>query len=259
MERLRAGVQAVRVRTDLIPRVALALDPELAQLGEAIEDTAAFGAQDLPAVLPPWCDLLLGRLEGAAVAAWTVPASDPGVRARGLPVRLAYLLGADVLFATGTAVALTDLAALPAASPRSASGPGPGPVDLTLVSDHLNLLGDNPLVGPNLEALGPRFPDLSEAYDGPLRTLAHEIAAARGVTLGEGVLAAVPAPNLATAEEYTVLRELGTELAGCAAVPEVIVARHMGMHVLALLVVRGGAHARAHAVGILRDLAARLD
>ena len=253
MERLRAGVQAVRVRTDLIPRVALALDPELAQLGEAIEDTAALGAQDLPAVLPPGCDLLLGRLEGAAVAAWAVPASDPGVRARGLPVRLAHLLGADVLFATGTAVAL------PSASPRSASGPGPGPVDLTLVSDHLNMLGDNPLVGPNLEALGPRFPDLSEAYDGPLRTLAHEIAAARGATLGEGVLAAVPAPNLATAEEYTVLRELGAELAGCAAVPEVIVARHMGMRVLALLVVRGGAHARAHAVGIIRDLAARLD
>lgn len=114
-----------------------------------------------------------------------------------------------------------------------------GAGDLVTVDDHINLLGANPLIGPNLDELGPRFPDLSEPYDLALRELAEDGARAHGIRLGRGVYAAVPDPNLTTPAEYRMLRGLGADLVGMAAVPEVIVARHMGMRVLVLLVVSG--------------------
>ncbi len=109
--------------------------------------------------------------------------------------------------------------------------------DLMLLADHINLLGDNPLVGPNDDRLGPRFPDMSAAYDPALRALARDVAAAQRIRLREGVYVAVSGPNLETRAEYRMLRAMGADAVGMSTVPEVIVAVHAGMRVLGLSII----------------------
>jgi purine-nucleoside phosphorylase len=105
---------------------------------------------------------------------------------------------------------------------------------LVLISDHINLQGFNPLVGPNDEALGPRFPDMTEAYPAGLRKLAKQVAGELGITLDEGVYAAMLGPSYETPAEIRHLRAIGADLVGMSTVPEVIAANHMGARVLAI-------------------------
>jgi purine-nucleoside phosphorylase len=109
--------------------------------------------------------------------------------------------------------------------------------DLVLLDDHINLLGDNPLVGPDLPELGPRFPDMSQPYDRELQRSAEQCALELGILLRRGVYVAVPGPNLETRAEYRMLRTLGADVVGMSTVPEVIAARHAGMRVLALSII----------------------
>ena len=108
------------------------------------------------------------------------------------------------------------------------------PGDLVLVSDHLNLQGTSPLVGPNDDTLGPRFPDMSSAYDPRSATIAHAAAARLGQTLAEGVYAAWLGPAFETPAEIRMIRALGGDLVGMSTVPEVLAARHMGIRCLAI-------------------------
>ena len=105
---------------------------------------------------------------------------------------------------------------------------------LVLVSDHINLQGANPLVGPNDDSLGPRFPDMSEAYSARLRDLARRVAAELGITLDEGVYAAMLGPSFETPAEIRYLRAIGADLVGMSTAAEVIAANHMGLEVLAV-------------------------
>ena len=108
------------------------------------------------------------------------------------------------------------------------------PGDLVLISDHINLLGQNPLTGPNDDSLGPRFPDMSEAYSREYREIARRAGDEIGVALQEGIYAAVPGPSYETPAEIRFLRSIGADLVGMSTVPETIAANHMGMKVLAI-------------------------
>lgn len=136
-----------------------------------------------------------------------------------LPVRAYARLGVKVLVLTNASGGIA---------------PGLEAGDLVLLSDHINLLGDNPLRGPNLDPLGPRFPDMTEVYDRGLRRLAHRVAAELGIRLKEGVYLATLGPSYETPAEIRAFRALGADLVGMSTVPEAIAARHAGMRVLAI-------------------------
>lgn len=133
------------------------------------------------------------------------------------PVRVLRRLGVNLLIITNAAGGIN---------------PDFHPGDLMLITDHINFLGLNPLRGENLPELGPRFPDLTEAYDASLRRLAREKAAFLGITLREGIYAWVGGPSYETPAEIRMLRILGADAVGMSTVPEVIVATHSGMKVL---------------------------
>jgi purine-nucleoside phosphorylase len=105
---------------------------------------------------------------------------------------------------------------------------------LVLISDHINLQGSNPLIGPNDDSSGPRFPDMSEAYSAAYRAIAHEVAAKLGIQLFEGVYAALTGPSYETPAEIRYLRTIGADLVGMSTAPEAIVANYLGMSVLAI-------------------------
>jgi purine-nucleoside phosphorylase len=221
MERLRKAVAFVRARTALVPRVAIVSGPGLEPAGDAV----ALEARVVLPELDAFAELHLGQMEGVPVAHLVGAVDDrrrPSIRKRGFPIRVLGLLGVEVLLLTGACLALDQRM---------------NPGDLVMVDDHLNLLGDNPLIGPNIDDLGPRFPDLSEPYDRSLQTLASEAGMATGIPLSRGVYAAVPDTNLRTSAEHRMLRWIGADLVGMDVVGEAIVARHMGMRVLVLLVV----------------------
>jgi purine-nucleoside phosphorylase len=109
--------------------------------------------------------------------------------------------------------------------------------DLMVIEDHINLMGDNPLVGPNDERLGVRFPDMSRPYDRALLATARRVALEERIVCHQGVFVAVPGPNLETRAEYRFLRSIGADVVGMSTVPEVIVAVHAGLRVLGLSIV----------------------
>ena len=138
------------------------------------------------------------------------------------PIRLMKVLGAKIVILTSIVGGMKR--ETPAGS-------------LVLLEDHINLMGDNPLLGPNDESMGPRFPDMSEPYDPALRRLALQVAKEQDIPLREGVYVAVAGPNLETRAEYRFLRQIGADVVGMSVVPEVIVARHGNLRVLAVTVV----------------------
>jgi purine-nucleoside phosphorylase len=139
-----------------------------------------------------------------------------------LPVRVMKLLGVKILIVSNACGGL---------NPLYEAG------DIVLIRDHINLLGDNPLVGPNDESVGPRFPDMYNCYDRDLSETAANVALERGINLKKGVYLALAGPNLETAAEYRMLRILGADVVGMSTVPEVIAARHMGIKVIGFSVI----------------------
>lgn len=232
IEEAVSGVRrfAAEAGVEVAPRVGLVLGTGLGGVAEALEVSLVVDYQDLPhfplsTVESHSGKLILGTLGGTPVLALQGRFhcyEGYSAREAAFPVRVMKLLGADTVVLSGACGGMHPLWA---------------PGDLVLLDDHINLLGDNPLVGPNLDSLGPRFPDMSVPYDIELQRLALEVAMDQGVTLRRGVYAAVTGPNLETRAEYRMLRTLGADVVGMSTVPEVIAARHMDMRVLAISII----------------------
>jgi purine-nucleoside phosphorylase len=229
-QQLAEALAHVRGVSGFQPEVALILGTGLGQLAEQLDVEVALDYASIPhmpqsTVTSHAGRLLLGRLAGRRVVA--MQGRYHGYEGYTLqqvvlPVRLLRALGAGTLVLSGACGGM---------NPLWQAG------DLVLLTDHLNLLGDNPLVGPNVDAWGPRFPDMSAPYDVLLQRLAESTALELGIPLRSGVYAAVAGPNLETRAEYRMLRTLGADIVGMSTVPEVIAARHMGMRVLAVSIV----------------------
>jgi xanthosine phosphorylase len=221
-----ADVIAGRVR-GFAPRLGLMLGSGLGALAERLDDRVEIPYRELPGfhvggLAGHAGALVLGRLAGQPVVIfsgrWHVYEGIDG-RAITRPIRTLKTLGAEILVLTNAAGSL-----------RPEAGPG----SLVCLSDHINLMGFNPLVGPNEDEVGPRFPSLRDAYDPELRARLHAAADALGTELHDGVYLAVTGPAFETPAEIRAFRTLGADLVGMSTVPEVIAARHAGLRVAAV-------------------------
>ncbi len=229
-ENIQRAVDAVRGVTDLVPDVALVLGTGLGGLAREIDGNAEVGYRDIPGFPLSTVEthagrLLLGSLGGRSVVAMQGRFhryEGYSMQQITFPVRVMGGLGAKSLVVSNACGGM---------HPLWSAG------DLVLLADHINLLGDNPLIGRNDDTLGPRFPDMSAPYDPELRGLARAVARDCKITLREGVYVAVPGPNLETPAEYRFLRLIGADIVGMSTVPEVIVAVHAGMKVLGISII----------------------
>jgi purine-nucleoside phosphorylase len=229
-DQIQEAAAAVRAKWATSPKVGIILGTGLGKLTEDIRAEAVLPYEAIPHMPRSTApthkgQLVCGTLEGKPVVAmegrfhfyegWSLQQVT-------FPVRVMKALGCEVLVVSNACGGM---------NPQWAKG------DLMLIEDHINLLGDNPLIGPNDDRLGERFPDMCFAYDRELLALARRLALEEQIVCHQGVFAAVSGPNLETRAEYRFLRNLGADVVGMSTVPEVIVAVHAKMRVLGISVI----------------------
>jgi purine-nucleoside phosphorylase len=230
LEQIDETAQAIRSRTSYEPKIAIILGSGLNALAESVTGADTIPFRDLPNFPVSTVEghagrLVIGKLEGKPVFIMQGRIhfyEGYSMNHVTLPIRVMKRLGIETLIIT-----------------NAAGGVNPDfhPGEVMLITDHLNFMGmtgANPLMGPNLEELGPRFPDMSQAYDRSLGSLARKIAAKEGLTLREGVYAGLSGPSFESPAELRFLRLAGADAVGMSTVPEAIVARHAGVRVLGL-------------------------
>jgi len=229
IEDIDAATRAVQERTEILPQVGLILGSGLGPLADGAQGVRIDG-RDIPgwpisSVAGHAGRLLLGELEGQTVFVMqgrTHYYEGYPMPRLGLPIRVMQRLGVEILIVTNAAGAVH---------------PDIAPGDLMLITDHLNLIGmagHSPLLGPNLDEFGPRFPDMSQAYDRALQDIARQAAAHLKLPLREGIYACLGGPSFETPADLRFLRSAGVDAVGMSTVPEVTVARHGGMRVLGI-------------------------
>ncbi|GFN30576.1 purine-nucleoside phosphorylase [Paenibacillus xylaniclasticus] len=217
----------ITARTSLKPEIGLILGSGLGVLGDHLTDVTTIAYEQIPhfpvsTVEGHAGELLIGRLSGRPVVMMKGRFhmyEGYGPELTSFPVRVMRELGVTKLVVTNAAGGI-----------NTSYEPG----DLMLISDHINLTGRNPLIGPNEQRFGDRFPDMSEAYSRRLRTLAHETARENGFELREGVYIGVLGPSYETPAEIRMMRILGADAVGMSTVAEVIAARHCKIEVLGI-------------------------
>ena len=221
------SVEFINQKTKIKPKIAIILGTGLGRLAEDIEEKEIIPYSKIPnfpisTVQSHSGNLVLGKLGNKEVVAMQGRFhyyEGYSLKEVTFPVRVMKKLGADIIIISNAAGGMNRF------FKRG---------DLMLITDHINLFGDNPLIGPNDEELGPRFPDMSEAYNQKLIDLAKKIALKEKIRLQEGVYAGLTGPTLETPAEYRFLINIGADAVGMSTVPEVIVANHMGMKVLGI-------------------------
>jgi len=228
LEKIDQAADAVQARTSYRPRVGLILGSGLNGVGDSVQKADIIPYGDLPnwpisTVHGHAGRLVIGELEGQIVFVMQGRIhfyEGYSMSQITLPVRVMQRLGLEVMIVT-----------------NAAGGVNPDfvPGDVMLITDNLNLMGmtgANPLMGPNIDELGPRFPDMSQAYDRELMGIARQVASTENIQLREGVYCGLSGPSFEGPADLRFLRIAGTDAVGMSTVPEVIVARHGGMRVL---------------------------
>ncbi|TMJ06624.1 MAG: purine-nucleoside phosphorylase [Bacillati bacterium ANGP1] len=226
-QQIDRAVSVVRRRTSLTPQVAIILGSGLGGLASEVSADTIIPYGEIPGFPRSTVEghagnLIVGRLEGKGVVAMQGRAhfyEGYSLADVVFPVRVMRALGAPVLLVSNAAGGINRL---------WSSG------DLMIIADHINFTGSNPLMGPNDPDLGPRFPDMSQAYEPELIALAERAALAEGIPIRKGVYAGVHGPSYETPAELRMLRVWGADAVGMSTVPEVIAARHMAMRVLGI-------------------------
>jgi purine-nucleoside phosphorylase len=224
---IKAAADEVRSRVRDVPAAAIVLGSGLGDFAGTLDDAVSLPYGDLPywpqsTVVGHAGRLVVGTIRGHRIVALAgrshlYEGHDPGTAT--FAVRVLGVLGIKALILTNAAGGVNT---------------GFSQGALMLIDDHINLTGQNPLVGANDERLGPRFPDMSSVYSPRLRRIAEEAGQASGVTLTHGVYAALLGPSYETPAEIRYLRTVGADAVGMSTVPEAIVARHMGIEVLGI-------------------------
>jgi purine-nucleoside phosphorylase len=227
---LDEAANAIRSRTNHHPRVGLILGSGLSSLADEVEEADVIPYSEIPqfptsTIVGHAGRLVIGRLAEQTVMVMqgrTHYYEGYSMQRITIPVRVMQILGIHTLFVTNAAGGIN---------------PGFRPGDLMLITDHINLIGMaglNPLRGPNLDEFGPRFPDMSQAYDPVLQATARRVAAGLGFTLQEGIYMCLAGPTFETPADIRFLRTIGADAVGMSTVPEVTVARHGGTRVMGI-------------------------
>lgn len=227
VERVKKAVDYIRGKISETPEVCIVLGSGLHGIADSVENPARIPYREIPEFPVSTApghkgELIFGKLNGKNVMLMNGRFHYyEGYHMKDVTfgVRVAQLLGVKYLFLTNAAGGL---------NPDYEVG---RPM---IIKDHINMMGDNPLIGPNIEEWGPRFPDMSNAYDKQLRELAKTVAKELGIDVYEGVYVAVAGPNFETPAELRMLRWMGADAVGMSTVPEVIAAAHAGIKVLAI-------------------------
>lgn len=230
LQQITEGTAFIKSKTTLQPEIGIILGTGLGGLAKEIKVETTLSYKDIPyfpisTVETHEGKLLLGILGGKPVVAMQGRFhyyEGYSMKQITFPIRVMSRLGVKNLLISNACGGM---------NPRFQRG------DIMLIEDHINLIGDNPLIGPNLDDFGPRFPDMSEPYSRDLMAVAEQIARDSGIKLQKGVFTAVSGPNLETRSEYRFLRTIGSDVVGMSTVPENIVAVHCGMKVLGLSVI----------------------
>lgn len=230
VNRIRESADWVRARTKVRPELGIILGTGLGDFAGALDLDVAIPYEDIPnfphsTVESHAGELHLGRLAGRPVAVMKGRVhfyEGYTMQQVAFPVRVLKALGCGTLIVTNSCGGM---------NPDMPAG------TIVVTTDHINLMGANPLIGPNDDELGPRFPDMSEPYARPLVRLAERVALEQKIPLQRGVFVAVAGPNLETPAEYRFLRGIGADIVGMSLVPENLVAVHGGQRVLAFNVV----------------------
>jgi purine-nucleoside phosphorylase len=226
-EEVAEAAEFLRSRLGVVPEVAIVLGSGLGEFADRVADPTVIPYGEIPnwppsAVVGHAGKLVAGNVSGKKVAVLAGRAhfyEGHDLRVATFAIRVLGLLGVKTLLLTNAAGGINT---------SFESGA------LMVIDDHINLFGTNPLMGPNEDRFGPRFPDMTEAYSRRLRAVADQAAAGSGVKVAHGIYAALHGPSYETPAEIRYLRSIGADAVGMSTAPETIVARHMGIEVLAI-------------------------
>ncbi|MBU0519741.1 purine-nucleoside phosphorylase [bacterium] len=229
-QQLAETLPYIRKHTDAAPQIGIILGTGLGGLAKEIDVQTSLDYNEIPhfpvsTVETHAGKLLFGQLGGKSIVAMQGRFhfyEGYSMKQITYPVRVMKALGVETLLISNACGGMN---------------PFYRPGELMIMDDHINLIGDNPLIGVNDDDLGPRFPDMSEPYNRELISLAEQIALEKGIKTQRGVYVAVAGPNLETRAEYRFLRAIGADVVGMSTIPECVAANHAGMRVLGISVI----------------------